>query len=169
MENKPKIYGYCPAGCKWETVHKEDFDKSATWIRQYADESGVYELEPLNKYKIYSPVSAGAYSCVVSLVDADEPINTHTFAITEFDEYRNYFYFEILYIGLSTEPPMVVYEINGTRHSGTIRNIDPRTSGTILTIIGATDVLRFNDDASITVNVTDAVNQAITTALNTEV
>lgn len=23
--NKPKIYARCPAGCTWETVHKEDF------------------------------------------------------------------------------------------------------------------------------------------------
>lgn len=25
MSDKPKIYGYCNAGCKWEVVHKADF------------------------------------------------------------------------------------------------------------------------------------------------
>ena len=25
MSNKPKIYSYCNAGCKWETIHKTDF------------------------------------------------------------------------------------------------------------------------------------------------
>lgn len=31
-DNKPKIYGFCKAGCQWETVHKGEFDASATWI-----------------------------------------------------------------------------------------------------------------------------------------
>lgn len=26
MMSNPKIYAHCPAGCKWETVHKSDFD-----------------------------------------------------------------------------------------------------------------------------------------------
>lgn len=26
--NNPKIYGFCPAGCKWETVHRNEFDAS---------------------------------------------------------------------------------------------------------------------------------------------
>ena len=25
MRGKPQIYANCPAGCKWETVHKSDF------------------------------------------------------------------------------------------------------------------------------------------------
>ena len=34
--NQPKIYGFCPAGSKWETVHKSDFDaaKAAVPIRE---------------------------------------------------------------------------------------------------------------------------------------
>lgn len=28
MNNKPKIHGFCKAGCSWETVHKEDVEKS---------------------------------------------------------------------------------------------------------------------------------------------
>lgn len=26
--NNPKIYGFCPAGCKWETVHRNEFEAS---------------------------------------------------------------------------------------------------------------------------------------------
>lgn len=34
--NQPKIYGFCPAGSKWETVHKSDFNaaKAAVPIRE---------------------------------------------------------------------------------------------------------------------------------------
>ena len=54
---KPKIYGFCQAGCKWETVHKTDFDNSVTYIKQTAID-GVYYLDPIANYKIYSGVQS---------------------------------------------------------------------------------------------------------------
>lgn len=56
--SKPKIYGTCPAGCLWETVHKEDFEKSASLIPQYPDENGRYYLEKGKEYKIVCTKSA---------------------------------------------------------------------------------------------------------------
>jgi hypothetical protein len=52
MSNKPRIYANCPAGCRWETVHKSDFDKSAAYIKQYADSDGCFHLDIGKTYKI---------------------------------------------------------------------------------------------------------------------
>lgn len=35
--NNPKIYGFCPAGCKWETVHRNEFDASKSAVPIYED------------------------------------------------------------------------------------------------------------------------------------
>ncbi len=37
--NNPKIYGFCPAGCKWETVHRNEFDASKSAVPIYEDTS----------------------------------------------------------------------------------------------------------------------------------
>lgn len=191
MSDKPKIYGFCKAGCQWETVHKDDFDKSATWLTEYADENGVYELPPKKNYKIVSPASSTAYTCAVSLAYKDgTTAKTHTFTISEFDKYRNYFYFEILSLTATASLITIVYEVNGNRYSENISGSSLSITTAKLKVSGATEVYGFNADASIVGEsevpivqttgtsetsvmsqkaVTDAINAAVTTALNTEV
>lgn len=43
MSNKPKIYANCKAGCLWETVHKDDFQRSAGFIRQNVTDNGSFK------------------------------------------------------------------------------------------------------------------------------
>lgn len=43
MSNKPKIYANCKAGCSWETVHKDDFQRSAAFVRQNVEDNGTYK------------------------------------------------------------------------------------------------------------------------------
>lgn len=43
MSNKPKIWANCDAGCKWETVHKDDFQSSAAFIRQSVTDNGSFK------------------------------------------------------------------------------------------------------------------------------
>lgn len=193
MANKPKIYGFCNAGCKWETVHKDDFVKSATWVKQYPTETGRYVLSPLNSYKIISPASGSDYSGAVSLEYYNGNLTyVQTFTITEYDEYRAYFYFEILSITADGTETTVVYEVNGNRYTETFNGAAEDITEAKLLIDDATDVFIFNVDASVTVEatvdaaivqttgqsetavmsqkaVTDAIAAAITTALNTEV
>lgn len=147
---KPKIYAFCDGGCKWETVHKDDFDKSATWVKQFAD-GGVYQVATKNNYKIVSPVASNAYSCVVSLLFVkDGVLAEHTFTIAEYDEYRNYFYFEILSLTATATVLTVVYEINGNRYTETVEaETSISTIQNALSISGATAVYAFNPDASI--------------------
>lgn len=51
MSNKPRIYSHCKAGCSWETVHKDDFERSAAFIACHKVE-GAFRLEPLKTYRV---------------------------------------------------------------------------------------------------------------------
>lgn len=56
INTKPKIYGYCPAGSRWETVHKEDMGAfyDAIGVKQIAAIGDVYQMTMINTdYKIY--------------------------------------------------------------------------------------------------------------------
>ena len=51
--DKPKIYGTCKAGCRWETIHKQDFEDAQPFVRINPNTDGIYELKKGIKYKIY--------------------------------------------------------------------------------------------------------------------
>lgn len=51
MSNKPKIHGFCEAGCKWETIHRDEFERSASVIACRKGKDG-FELEPNKTYRI---------------------------------------------------------------------------------------------------------------------
>ena len=52
-DNKPHIYGFCPAGCRWETIHKQDYEKSAALFPIYEDVNGKVFIDEKKKYKIF--------------------------------------------------------------------------------------------------------------------
>lgn len=149
--NKPKIYGFCQAGCKWETVHKTDFDNSVTYIKQTAID-GVYYLDPIANYKIYSGVQSNAYTCQIKLAFKSNSLDyDYTFNISEFDNFRTYIYFEILSLQATSTFVSVVYEVNGNRYEETIRRTNIDISNATLKI-SANEVLKYNPDADITVD-----------------
>lgn len=49
MSNKPKIYGYCDAGCKWEVPHKDEVNVKSTsydvTLLASAWSNGIYTWE----------------------------------------------------------------------------------------------------------------------------
>lgn len=52
MSNKPRIFANCPAGCKWETVHKDDFLNSASIVEMMPNDDGSFDLEVGKTYKL---------------------------------------------------------------------------------------------------------------------
>lgn len=51
--SKPKIFGHCPAGCEYETVHKEDFERCAAWAPfDYDNANYSYTLNAGETYAI---------------------------------------------------------------------------------------------------------------------
>lgn len=58
MSKYPKIYSFCDAGCRWETVHKRDFLQSATlFLCESVD--GAFTLEKEKKYRVYKSTELG--------------------------------------------------------------------------------------------------------------
>ena len=61
--SKPRIFAHCPAGCEWETVHRDEFEHAAAFIphpNAYYGEYGdvyreLYELKIGKTYRIANP------------------------------------------------------------------------------------------------------------------
>lgn len=153
MSNKPKIYGSCPAGCKWETVHKEDFLKACSLVNLNA-EDGRWYLEIGKQYKIFSENVAGVdYGFTLVYKYNDNGTETsYNFTIPNDDKYANYVVFRLLEASIDTGTTLtIVYEIAGIRYTETI-------SGTSISLItenylvveNADKVFIYNEDASYT-------------------
>ena len=147
---KPRVYGFCDAGCKRETILKEDFDRIASVIKQVPNANGTYILNPFNSYKVHTTKADGSYQATFTLQGNGVD---YWFDYTEVDEYRDYIIFEILSLSLNEAATelTIVYEINGNRYidiytdNDTVFNLD----GVELQIINATDVYSFNNNAQI--------------------
>lgn len=61
MSKKPRIFGTCSAGCLWETVHKDDFLKSASIVDLHNNGETQY-VDVTNKYRIGSEAESQAIS-----------------------------------------------------------------------------------------------------------
>lgn len=180
MSNKPRIYGYCPAGCKWETVHKDDFMRSATFY-----EIGQNEVtaEAYRKYRIFADKNENTakYKATIEFrspdVHGDEFYTQATFTIDA--GYRDYFDFEIMlarYVstGADTAQLQLIYEVNGEQKSYTqqVQNLDLTKS--VIKITGANQILLYNDTATIlgkdggyyTLNLTDNGDGTATMSFN---
>lgn len=142
MSTKPKIYAFCPAGCKHETVHKEQFDRSASHILLYPEYEDTYILEIGDEHKIFAPKAEGKFDCTLyaSYRKDDGSFGTFDFDCNVIDKYADYFTFRLL----ECTPTAFVYEYGGTRYSET-----PVGTLTGLALIGATEVLIYNADAQI--------------------
>lgn len=169
MSDKPKIYGFCQAGCKWETVHKSDFENSATYVKQVAVDD-VYTLQPIKCYKIYSDIVDSTYYSLIKLSYKENGVEKeHTFGyyVSDIDYYRDYFTFEIINLGAnkSNNTIVIVYEVSGNRYSEVISVTNPDVSNSTLTITRANDVYMFNSDANITAeyNIIKLTNVSVNT------
>ena len=167
MSNKPKIHAFCDAGCKWEVPHKDDFDRSATYVAQNIDADGKCFLACNNEYKVFSAkdYSAGQnkngvydFACSIIVKYTDNGVEkTHEITFTNDNKYIDCFIFNWfnteVYIGDNTRFD-IIYEINGTRYTETITgtNIPIETlEPAQIYISGADKVLLFNPDARILV------------------
>ena len=52
MSNKPKIYGYCASGCKWEVPHKSDLPKRFEYLTK-AEYEALTEYDDEVMYCVY--------------------------------------------------------------------------------------------------------------------
>lgn len=171
MSNKPNIFATCPAGCLWETVHKDDFLRSASIVRQYPNESGEFKIETGRAYWIKNSNAVASWGITVSLSMSAvygglEMIET-TIQLTlpEFDKFADGIKFKFLGFDARAEAATVaydheifaVYEYNGERiftpvYTKNLVDTKPLSlviSTLNITVTGATDVFVYNEDAQI--------------------
>lgn len=143
---KPRVYGFCDAGCRRETVLREDFLRSASLYEIYPDSGGKWHLEKKKQYKIFAPKDEnGAFSFVLYV---NHIIDKHYITTTTNDEYADWFVFRLLdYKFVEGTQYKVVYEIEGNRYTEIIADGGDAIDGIVLS--GATQVFLFNDDATV--------------------
>ena len=132
LNNLPKIYAHCPAGCKCETIHRSEFANAATYTPVYPQENGFYRLELGKEYKIFAP---NLSECLIMM-------NTFGFYCDVEDEYAEYVVFKLLAVSETS----ITYEFAGKRIKETI---DVGAVTEYCEVFGASRVYQYNADASI--------------------
>lgn len=154
MSNLPKIHATCKAGCLWETVHRSEFEASASHIKQYIDESGICYLMIGKEYKIFaSKNESNQFTCSIAFVyNVGETETTYTFTHTNEDKYAESVVFRLLDAIINTGATTItlVYELAGIRYAETISGTSlSLATENYLYVSGATSVLLYNSDATI--------------------
>ena len=157
----PEIYGYCPAGCKYPTVHREEFEKSAAYIKMYptvdnGDMNNKYALEERKTYKIYYLDNSHEYQegygrIVIGYVESGKVGVSYAYIDPTVDKYNRSWNFKLLSRYNDSDKYYIVYEENGTRKTFEIE-ISASNLGHIdeIYISNASKVLLVNEDAEMT-------------------
>lgn len=131
MSNKPKIYGFCAAGCKWETIHREELEEAAAFILvEDNGTAGEYrELEKLKKYRIFQNTNKDDVYLLWDYKLSDgQDWTTYILPNTyEIDfGYLNYVDFILLDVSVASGGNSVTftYQINGVQKTNTVDTSD---------------------------------------------
>ena len=138
LNNLPKIYATCRAGCQWETIHRDEFANAATYTPVYPTEGGAFQLEVGKEYKIFADErGSGAWMGIITVGDYSLGI------IKKADKYANSYTFRVLEFAADH----LVYEIDGVRYEDYPE--DTTINGDYIEALGVNKVFVFNADASI--------------------
>lgn len=153
MEQKPKIYAHCPAGCKWEVPHMSDFLKSAAYVEQYPDENGQFILELGKEYRIFADkdTEEGEFVDAPTLIyrKGGEESNIYfSFNVGISDPYADSFVFKLVHINAMGDNYEIIYELQGVRYSHTLYTVAYVSDYLIISNVNR--VLLINSDATIT-------------------
>lgn len=152
--SKPKIYAFCDAGCKWETIHREELEKAATFAEVRLTNDAV-TVDPYRKYRVYALRTGGTFLCTLTFkcLSGEEYVTQATIPVSY--AYRDYFDIEILQASYTAAGSVsatlaIVCEINGVVQ--TITNTQATNlplDGAVLAISDALAVYVFNDGGEI--------------------
>lgn len=167
MSNKPKIYSFCNAGCKWPTVHEDDFISAATYIEKPVDlireGKNVHYLEIGKQYKIKAPKSDVGYHCSITFefTMSNENYSTDTLGlitIPNTDKYADSFVFKLLEVVHDSDNELyLIYERSGVRIKESISGYsDPSMKFSFkennLYVVGADEVYEYNSEANYSIS-----------------
>lgn len=185
MSKYPKIYGFCDAGCRWETVHMDDFQKAAYMVA-CGKQNDVFTLEPLKTYRIKKTTSpansnygfaitlsflvvndTGTTEHVINIYNPDDvPLTDSTGQHFNYNAaYKEFLTVRFCDFASSDEGSMAVFEIDGKIFyiaSNVGIDVDETFSGLVVAVSGAEECYLINESAEILAHVDyDVVNQHV--------
>ena len=148
--NKPKVYGFCDAGCKWRVPHYSEFETSAAFIPLVANEDGDFILEIGKTYKIKNANASGELGFTVGIYESATDSYCGNVALT-YDKYANGVSLRILEVKPIDSDGFILgllsYEQDGTRHTEQQISASAITSTFYAKVSGATDCCLYNEYA----------------------
>lgn len=184
MSNKPPIYGRCPAGCNWETVHKEDFINAAALFEVLAEDDGSCYLNQGKQYKIISSNSFNTSGLVISLrytflgeSEDDEPYIVESNITQRInDEYATSAVFKYLDAIIGVNEITFIYEVAGIRYKEVVSDLtipetyNSTTTQAVVNLVNNIDkVFLYNEDATYSASVKGEKGDAGSTYTGTSI
>lgn len=146
----PKIKATCAAGCLWETIHRSEFERSASIVELAVD--GDFTPEVGKTYVIKNTKSTDGWGFTISQTYMNNMSMEFSdgIALPTYDKYANGIKFK--YCGAEETSGIVrgIYDINGTRYTQEF-DADGLDKLDNPTISGATNIYLINEDATVTV------------------
>lgn len=148
MSRKPRIYAHCDAGCNWETIHRDEFLRSASHVEIYPNQNGFWNLVIGKTYKIFADKDengAFAFELRIDYFGGSYYVKTATN-----DKYADYFIFTLLEYSNNDDGGItLVYEIEGNRYTETIDSANVYAADGYIILYGANTVYMYNADATV--------------------
>lgn len=157
LSKLPKIYSNCKAGCLWETIHREEFERSAYRVKMRLEEQGYLLVYPGMAVLVKNENAKGEWGFTVESYYTNNDIGeiiSHSLTLPAFDKYADGLKIKFLGIEESVLNEMISYslvcEVNGERKSVII---ETGSGGSIpmynitLKIDGVTAAWRINEYA----------------------
>lgn len=147
MSNKPKIYANCKAGCSWETVHKDDFQRSAAFIRQNVIDNGTSKEFILKEGQ--TVILKGDIIHETGFYWKPKVVITDEYGVIYYEDYvaRSLWdtYFKVTSCGTyftDTDKLTFYYEVG---RSGSKRSCEVNSRGILIRLIDVDEVYLVND------------------------
>ena len=163
--SKPKIYATCKAGCRWETVHKSDFDAAASFVKVPVKKTTELDVGPAYRIMYKEEITNQIYFVYIDSEGSTEK-QFSIVNITEFPSYRPYSQIRIcdagVYIDNGAYHLQIIYELNGQ-----LVEVDELTGYYPITIpekplrvFNAEEIYQYNDfgNLRLDVNISDFVS-----------
>jgi hypothetical protein len=116
MSNKPSIYATCKAGCQWETVHKDDFLRSASIAEVPLNGATSYLIEVGKKYQFELVDGVNAYTDILKIKhDFNETLIA--FQDEGVDKYKKRHTIEVVAVVPNDDVITLAYDIDGHRET----------------------------------------------------
>ena len=149
---KPKIYAPCKAGCEWETVHKDDFLKSASIVKVAEGDgsSGVIFKMPLPEkrgtFKIFNSAGKhkGLYNVTIRYADSTSD-DKHNDIGAAIPENKDYSILEICPCGVG----YTVFFDGEVYNAGNTKSYEVKDGSMVVEIELFTEIYRINSEAEI--------------------